>query len=219
MMRGVGSTNVPAGTDNEPGEPDWLEHSYDAFPRLEEAFNAALAESLQPCGPELLYDLVREMELPSGSSAADIGCGEGTHTYQLAERFQFSVTGIDPLPRHIEIASTALASLAPEVASLVQFAQGAAEGLPIGDATVDLVWCRDVLVHVADLDRAYSEFRRVLRPNGRALVYQMFAGERLEAREADWLWKTMGVVPTSADAARTDATISAAGFRVDKCAM
>lgn len=31
-------------------------------------------------------------------------------------------------------------------------------------ATVDLVWCRDVLVHSLDHRRAYAEFRRALRP-------------------------------------------------------
>jgi hypothetical protein len=32
--------------------------------------------------------------------------------------------------------------------------RGAAEALPIEDGTADLVWCRDVLVHVSDLERA-----------------------------------------------------------------
>ncbi len=217
MMRAVGSADLPAETHFEPGEPGWLEFSYDSFPRIEEAFNAALAESLQPVAPELLYHLVREMGLPSGSTAVDVGCGEGSHSFQLAERLQFTVTGVDPVRQHVELARSALASRAPEVATRVHFEQGAAEALPIADATVDLVWCRDVLVHVADLDRAYAEFRRVLRSNGRVLVYQMFAGDLLEPREADWLWKTMGVVSTSADPTRTDAAISAAGLRVDEC--
>jgi ubiquinone/menaquinone biosynthesis C-methylase UbiE len=51
---------------------------------------------------------------------------------------------------------------------------GTAEQIPARDATADLVWRRDVLVHVADLARAYAEFRRVLRPGGHALAYQMF---------------------------------------------
>ena len=70
---------------------------------------------------------------------------------------------------------------------------------------------------MADLDTAYSEFGRVLRRGGRALVYQSsFATERLEPREADWIWRTSGVVPTSADPARTDAAIAAAGLHVDQ---
>ncbi len=41
--------------------------------------------------------------------------------------------------------------------------------------------------------------------------------DRLEPREAEWLWKTMGVVTTSAAQGRTDAAIAAAGLQVDEC--
>jgi ubiquinone/menaquinone biosynthesis C-methylase UbiE len=67
--------------------------------------------------------------------------------------------------------------------------RGAAETLPIEDGAADLVWCRDVLVHVSDLERAYAEFQQVLRDGGRALVYQTFGTDRLEPREAEWRWR------------------------------
>lgn len=189
-------------------EPRWLDESYDAFPRIEDAFRTALDETLQPGGPDMLYDLVREMGLPPGSVAVDVGCGVGRHTVQLAERFDLAVTGVDPVSRNIEVAG---AASDPRV----RFELGTAEALPLEDESVDLVWCRDVLVLVADLDKAYAEFQRVLRPNGRALVYQMVGTDRLEPREAEWLWGALGVVPASLDPPRTDAAISAAGLRVD----
>jgi SAM-dependent methyltransferase len=160
------------------------------------------------------------MGLPPGSLAVDVGCGGGKHSFRLAERFGLTVVGLDPLPRQLDVAGAELLAHAardPELARRVSFGLGAAEALPLEDRTVDLVWCRDVLVHVADLKQAYAEFERVLRPNGRALVYQMFATERLEPREAEWLWATLGVVPTSADRARTESAISAARLRVDDC--
>jgi len=203
-----------------PADPSWLAQSYDAYPRIEEEFQAALGKSLNPRGPELLFDLVREIGLSAGSAAVDVGCGEGKHSLELAERFEFTVTGIDPVPRHTELANAKLAAFAalhPDVGRRVSFKLGVAEALPLEDRSVDLVWCRDVLVHVADLDQAYAEFQRVLREGGHVLVYQMFGTDRLEPREADWLWRTMGVVPTSAERARTDAAISAAGLRVDDC--
>jgi hypothetical protein len=49
------------------------------------------------------------------------------------------------------------------------------------------------------------------------LVYQMFAGARLEPSEGEWLWRTMGVIPTSADRLRTEAAIAASGLRIDDC--
>ena len=56
----------------------------------------------------MLYDLVADLGLPTGAVAIDVGCGEGKHTIQLAERFGLAVTGFDPVPRHIQLAVEAL---------------------------------------------------------------------------------------------------------------
>jgi SAM-dependent methyltransferase len=189
--------------------PEWLEQSYDTFPRIEEEFKSALDEPLAPRGPDFLYELVEGLGLSRGSRAIDVGCGEGRHAVRLAQELGFEVVGVDPVPRHLEQARAR--------SEEVRFELGSAEALPVEDASFDLVWCRDVLVHVADLERAYAEFHRVLRPGGRALVYQMFGTERLEPREAEWFWPTMGVVPSSADPARTDTAIAASGLRLDEC--
>jgi SAM-dependent methyltransferase len=42
--------------------------------------------------------------------------------------------------------------------------------LPLEHASVDLVWCSEVLEHVADTAYLLLEVRRVLRPGGRLLV-------------------------------------------------
>jgi SAM-dependent methyltransferase len=81
---------------------------------------------------------------------------------------------------------------------------------------LDLVWCRDVLSHVADLPRAFAEMRRVLRPGGRAIVYLMLAGERLEPREAETFFELTRVVGSSFDASRVEAAIAAGGLRIDE---
>ena len=196
-----------------------LKTFYDAFPRIEAEFRSALDASLQPRGPDALYEVVKDLGLPPGASVVDVGCGEGKHALALAERFGFVVRGIDPVPRHIELAQEGLTRAAErkgELSRLVHFELGAAEALPLDDASVDLVWCRDVLLHVAELGRVYGECRRVLRRGGRVLVYQWFRTDRLEQREAEWLWKTLGVAATSADPDRTEAAFSGAGLRIEK---
>jgi SAM-dependent methyltransferase len=179
-----------------------LAESYEEFPRVEEAFGAALDESLAPRSPEFLYELVQRLGLPEGSLVVDVGCGDGTHSHRLAERFGFSVVGVDPF--------------APKDEGRVRFVRGTAEALPLEDGRVDLVWCRDILVHVADLERAYAEFRRVLRDGGRALVFQTFATDRLEPREAAWLWRALGIEAGSTDPARAEAAIAGAGLSVEE---
>ncbi|MDA0988424.1 MAG: class I SAM-dependent methyltransferase [Chloroflexi bacterium] len=196
-----------------------LEQFYDAYPRVEVEFQHSLKQSLNPRGPEMLYDLVKSMGLPNKAAVVDVGCGEGRHTLQLAARFGFATLGIDPVQRHIQLAYEGLMEATrqhPEINGLVRFQLCSLESLPIDDMSVDLVWCRDVLSHVADLDAAYAEFWRVLRKGGRVLVYQMFATDRLEPKEADWLFKTMGVVFTSADTDLTELAIASAGFHVDE---
>ncbi|MBA4179251.1 MAG: hypothetical protein C0506_01545 [Anaerolinea sp.] len=198
----------------------FLSQSYDSYARIEEQFNDALDRSLDPRGPDMLFDLVAELALQPGAVALDVGCGEGRHAIELAKRFELSVLGIDPVPRHIGIATQDLereSAASPGLGSAIGFELGSAEKLPVKEASVDLVWCRDVLVHIEDLDTAYAEFRRVLKPGGRALVYQMFATDRLEPREASWLLPTMGCVPANMQPDYTEAAIQAAGLQIDRC--
>jgi len=186
-----------------------LDTAYDAYPAIEEEFSATLDQSLQPRNSDMLFDLVAELGLAPGAVALDVGCGEGTQAVELAERFGFAVTGIDPVPRHIAVARA-------QAVGKAEFVLGTAESVPAAASSADLIWCRDVLVHVADLAGACAEFRRVLRPGGRALVYLMCGTDRLEPREAAWLWSTMGVVPSSADAVQVEAAIAGSGLRIDQ---
>lgn len=193
----------------------FLDQFYDDYPRVEAAFQVALDASLDPRGPELLFDMVDQLGLPRGGTALDVGCGEGRYSIELAKRFGMRVHGIDPVPRHIEIANQELAAAAeqdPQMAKRVRFDLGTAEELREADQSIDLIWCRDVLVHVAALDQAFAECHRVLRNDGHMLLYQPFGTDRLEPREAEWLWTTMGVIADNTDPKRTEAAFSAVGF-------
>ena len=98
----------------------------------------------------------------------------------------------------------------------MSFKIGRAEALPVEDATVDLVWCRDVLSHVEAIESACAEFGSVLKNDGRAIVYQMFGIEHLEPRVAEWLWNMTGVVPNSAGPVQTEQAFGAGVLRIQK---
>jgi SAM-dependent methyltransferase len=192
---------------------------YDSFPRIEEAFQEALDESLHPRGPDFLYEIVSSLGLPPGASVLDLGCGEGEHSIRLAKRFRFALLGVDPVPRHIEVANEALDEAAtrdPELRKLVRFKAGAAEAIPCDDASVDLIWCREVLYHFPSLDEAFAECRRVMRDGGHLLVYHNFATDRLEPPEAARLW-WKDAIPANQDVERVEAAITRTGFRVEQC--
>jgi SAM-dependent methyltransferase len=197
----------------------FLSRSYDAFAVVEEEFKATLDRSLDPRGPDLFYEVAGGLGLAPGASALDVGCGEGRHSLGLAQRFGWRVRGVDPVRRHIDLAEEDLAGRVqgdPALADAVSFALGTAEALPSPAAATDLIWCRDVLVHVDDLAAVFAEFRRVLVPGGRVLVYQMFCTDRMEPNEAAWLLPTMGCVPANMDPENAETAMRQAGLRIDQ---
>jgi ubiquinone/menaquinone biosynthesis C-methylase UbiE len=196
-----------------------LEQSYDDYERIEEEFEDLLDESLQPrAGLEVLFEVVASLKLPAGASVLDLGCGNGEHSLELARRFGLRVHGVDPIRHHIEFCKETLAAEAvedPQLASLVTFEEAWAEALPQPDSSVDLIWCREVLVVIEDVPAALRECRRLLRENGRMLVYHTFATDRLEPLEAKELMG-VGGVPANFQRSYIEDAFSAAGFEVDQ---
>jgi SAM-dependent methyltransferase len=52
----------------------------------------------------------------------------------------------------------------------VDFSQADLRAVPLADASVDLVVCSLALTYLAELDSAFAEFARVLRPGGHAVI-------------------------------------------------
>lgn len=195
-----------------------LGQAYDEYPRIEEAFQAALDESLRPRGPDFLYDIVRGLGLPPGASVIDLGCGEGEHTLRLAEMFGFAVQGIDPVKRHVELGNERLDEAAgsnAELRNLARFQLGSAETIPVEDASVDFIWCREALYYF-DLDKAFGECYRALRMGGRLLIYSNFATERMEPREREWQAAVERVEPANWDSRNVEAAFARAGFAIEQ---
>ena len=182
-----------------------LEVFYADYPRVEEAFGRALDESLQPRGPDVVFDVAHALGLPPTATVVDVGCGEGRDVVALRRRLGWAVVGLDPVARHLELARAA--------GGRARFAAGGVEALPLADGTVDLVWCREVLSHVRELDRAFAEVRRVLRPGGRAVVAQVCRTGRLVPAEATGPLAGLGHHPTAAE---VDAAVTTAGLAVDQ---
>jgi SAM-dependent methyltransferase len=187
---------------------------HDNYDLIEQQFNQALDGSLGPSGPDSLFGYVAEMGLPAGAVVVDAGCGEGEHAVELATRFGFHVTGVDPVKRCVQAAQRDAPPGCP-----VTFTAGTSEHLPLPSRSADLVWSRDVLSLVEDLDGAYREFRRVLKPGGRAMIYQMFATSLLQPGEAAFLLPVMGCWASAMNPQNTEAAITAAGLRIDRCVV
>jgi ubiquinone/menaquinone biosynthesis C-methylase UbiE len=107
----------------------------------------------------------------SFSDALEIGSGTGYFSLNLVQLGVIErLTATDISPGMLErLAGTAEALGLEDVTTVVT----EAETLPFEDESFDLVLGHAVLHHIPDLDKAFAEFRRVLRPGGMIA----FAGE------------------------------------------
>src|ERR1700690_3613424 len=117
--------------------------------------------------------LVKALGGLSGRSfgdALEIGSGTGYFSLNLLQLGVIErLTATDISPGML----TRLSNTATELGLEIDTVATEAEHLPFEDESFDLVFGHAVLHHIPDLERAFSEFRRVLRPGG-AIA---FAGE------------------------------------------
>ena len=106
---------------------------------------------------------------PFGRSL-EIGAGTGYFTLNMLQTgIVGAATATDISPGMLD----ALQANARRIGVEVETQACDAEALPFADASFDLVLGHAVLHHIPHLDRAFAEFRRVLRPGGTFV----FAGE------------------------------------------
>jgi ubiquinone/menaquinone biosynthesis C-methylase UbiE len=108
--------------------------------------------------------------LPTFDRSLEIGAGTGYFTLNmLQDGVVREATATDISPGMLD----ALQANAARIGVAVRTVACDAEELPFDDESFDLVLGHAVLHHLPHLDRAFAEFRRVLRPGGQVV----FAGE------------------------------------------
>lgn len=118
--------------------------------------------------------------LAAGGRVADIGCGQGTSTILMAERFPASVfTGFDHSDALIAVARKA--AVEAGVSDRVGFEVADATSFPAGpDGGYDLITFTDCLHDLGDPVAAAARARSTLAPGGTTMIIEPLAGDRLE---------------------------------------
>jgi len=109
-----------------------------------------------------------QAEARHGERVLDLGCGAG--------RFVAALQAAGAEPVGVEIARAALDRAARNAPGADLRLVDTDGSLPLDHGSVDLVWCSEVLEHVADADYLLLEVRRVLRPGGRLLLTVPYHG-------------------------------------------
>ena len=172
-----------------------------------------LDQSLEPRGPDMLYDLAGEY-LEPGSKVLDAGCRDAAHLIRLVSRYDVTGVGVDPVDVHIERARVAVE--AANAQKSIEVFVGVMHDLPFPDGHFDFVWCRDVVEQVDDLEGGLRETARVLSPDGHMLVYTTFATDGLSAQEVDLLNCHLGNVPRNLVERNVEDAFAGAGLTIER---
>ena len=160
---------------------------YGAMELSNEEFYALTDRSLAPRPSGMLADKLAGLGISANHHLLDVGCRDADHTIALAQRFGCTALGVDPVAQRIAQAQAAIAEAG--LSDRMQAVVGWIEAIPADDASIDFIWCRDMLNHVTELSVGLAECHRVLRPGGRMLVYQTFSTELMEPKEAAFIYQ------------------------------
>jgi SAM-dependent methyltransferase len=121
-------------------------------------------------------------ELKPEAEGFDLGCGSGRWAAGVAGRVGL-LHCIDPSPRALAVARKRLGGIGN-----VRFHEGAADSMPLAEASQDFGYSLGVLHHVPDTQAALADCVRKLKPGAPFLLYLYYA---LDGRPA-WfraIWK------------------------------
>lgn len=156
-----------AGDSGEP-QPGWASCSAPTA----HVYAATFGRGLAGLYTELATDLRTRMDRQGGLDILDIGAGPGGLAVAIARAFPDSaVTALDVNVRMAELATARIAR--EDLDDRVRVIVGDVTELPVPDQSVDLVTSSFSVHHWPDAAAGFAEVNRVLRPGGRAIIYDV----------------------------------------------
>jgi ubiquinone/menaquinone biosynthesis C-methylase UbiE len=114
--------------------------------------------------------------VPEAARVLEVGCGPGHLSILLARGHGLAVTGVDLDPAMIDRARRNATAAGGPPAGRPTFQVGDAAALPFADASFDAVVSTLSMHHWTEPVAGLTEIGRVLRPEGKALIWDLRAG-------------------------------------------
>ena len=152
---------------------DALEADGKALDRLTLA-DLAPVDAFHLRGREATLELADAASITRDERVLDVGCGLGGSARHIANECGCSVTGLDLTEVYCDVATT-LSDLVG-LGDRTEFQCGSALSMPFADDSFDCVWTEHAQMNIDDKRGFYSEIARVLRPGGRLVFHDVFAG-------------------------------------------
>lgn len=133
-----------------------------------EQMQSVLEKHLYPIRDRVLNDA----NLSDGKILLDVGCGDGLIAFGALEKFSMQRVIFSDISQDLLGHSESIAR-EMQVLDRCQFLNASAEDLSaIPDRSVDAVTTRSVLIYVSGKQKAFDEFFRVLKPEGRLSIFE-----------------------------------------------
>lgn len=169
------------------GEEERRKVTRNMFDQAAPGYDAAERLTGLGSGPWYRKEVLMRNGLQRGMHILDVAAGTGLVTTAAREIVgaEGRVVALDPSPGM-------LAELRKKVD--VEIIEGYAEDIPLPDGEVDFISMGYALRHVGDVDRAFSEYFRVLRDGGQVCLMEI---SRPESRVGRWVLTAYirGIVP------------------------
>lgn len=129
------------------------------------------AKLLNPDRQKLLpvKDFIKMLNIADTDQVADLGAGNGFFTIPFSEATHQTVYAVDIEPDMLEALKGRVEERGIEN---VEYLISNLESINLPDHCVEKVFAAFVMHEVPDLDKALSEIKRIMKPNGRAVILE-----------------------------------------------
>ncbi|NDV25941.1 DVU_1556 family methyltransferase [Desulfovibrio sp. JC010] len=123
----------------------------------------AAGNTLRPGGFTLTDRAVTLTGLPVDARVLDVGCGLGATVEYLRAQHGLNACGMDYSPRQLA-----------EAPADLPLTRADGSSLPFADSSFDAIFCECVLSLLPDKEQTISEFKRVLKENGKLIISDLY---------------------------------------------